>query len=65
MVLEESEDEEDVIEDEIDEDIFFIHRAKLYTFMPNENYWKWKGFDDVRFLQKGKRLRIHRTRDDR
>jgi len=53
-----------MITDKIEEDIFFIHRAKLYRFIPNEYDWKPKGFDDVGFLKKGKRLRIHQTRDD-
>jgi len=68
MFLEEkstTDKEEDVIAAEIDQDIFFTHRAKLYRFMPKEYDWKRKGFDDVGFLKKGKRLRIRPTRDDR
>lgn len=58
--------EEDMMADETDQDIFFVHRAKLYTFMPKEYDWKRKGFDNARFLQNGKRVRTHQqTRDDR
>jgi len=58
------EDEEvDVMADEIDEDIFFTHRAKVYRFMSSVYEWKRKlNFDAVKSLKSGKHLRNNRTR---
>jgi len=56
-------EEDDEMSDEIDQDIFFTHRAKLYSFMSRVHEWKRKpGLDDVKSLKRRKHLRNNRTR---
>ena len=46
-----NEEEEDVISNEIDEDIFYSHRAKLYRFMSSVYEWKTKDLGDLKSLK--------------
>ena len=52
-----NEEEEDAISDEIDEDIFYFHRAKLYRFISSVYEWKTKDLGDLKSLKWGEHFR--------
>ncbi len=64
MLLEYKSTTKEEEDDEIYEDIFYSHRAKLYGFMSSAYEWKRKDLSDVKFLKRGKTRRNDQTRVD-
>ena len=57
-------DEEEGKSDEVDDDIFYFHRGKLFRFMSSVYEWKTKDLGDAKFLKRWKSWRNDRTRVD-